>query len=241
MPAEHPILLVYDDSILCETLTEQLEVYGEFAVTTAGSLGDAMQKLNARDARFDAMILDVRFPDGDGCDFCAELRAQGLAIPIIMLTGFDGERHVVRGLDAGANDYIAKPFRIAELLARLRAQLRSFESSEDAVFTVGPYTFRPAAKLLRDPTRNRRIILTEKEAAIMKFLYRAGSRAVARQVLLDQVWGYNAAATTHTLETHIYRLRQKIEPNPANACLLLTEPGGYRLDPEAIPFRAAAV
>ena len=86
---------------------------------------------------------------------------------------------VVKGLDCGANDYIAKPFKLAVLLARLRAQLRIFENSEDAVFTIGPYTFRPAAKLLQEPAKNRRIRLTEKEAAILKFLYRAGTRSVA--------------------------------------------------------------
>src|SRR6202042_1544975 len=130
---------------------------------------------------------------------------------------------------------IAKPFKLSVLLARLRAQLRTFENSEDAIFIIGPYTFRPAAKILTDPTRGRRIRLTEKEAAILKFLYRAGTRSVARQILLNEVWGYNAAVTTHTLETHIYRLRQKIEPDPANARLLVTEGGGYRLDPKGFP------
>jgi len=190
--------------------------------------------MTAREARFDAVILDVTLPDGDGRDLCAKLRRGGLKVPIIMLTGSDQESDVVRGLDSGANDYIAKPFRLAELLARLRAQLRIFENSEDAVFSIGPYTFRPAAKLLQEPARNRRIRLTEKEAAILKFLYRAGTRPVARQVLLNEVWGYNAAVTTHTLETHIYRLRQKIEPDPSNARLLVTEGGGYRLDPGGI-------
>ena len=149
--------------------------------------------------------------------------------------GSDDEADIVRGLDAGANDYIAKPFRLGELLARLRAQLRIFENSEDAVFVIGPYTFRPSAKLLQEPQRNRRIRLTEKEAAILKFLYRAGTKPVARQILLNEVWGYNAAVTTHTLETHIYRLRQKIEPDPTNARLLVTEGGGYRLDPGGLP------
>ncbi len=178
-----------------------------------------------------ALILDVGLPDGDGRDLCAVLRRRGLRMPIIILTGSDDEADIVRGLDAGANDYIAKPFRLNELLARLRAQLRLFDTSEDAVLTIGPYLFRPSAKQLQDPARNRRIRLTEKESAILKFLFRAGAKPVARQVLLNEVWGYNAAVTTHTLETHIYRLRQKIEPDPANARLLITEGGGYRLVP----------
>ncbi len=234
MAGGRPILIVDDDQLLRETLSEQLSVDGEFIAAEAESAVRAEQLLAAREARFDAVILDVGLPDGDGRDLCAKLRRHGLKVPIIILTGSDGETDVVRGLDAGANDYIAKPFRLAELLARLRAQLRIFENSEDAVFTIGPYTFRPAAKLLQEPARSRRIRLTEKEAAILKFLYRAGTRAVARQVLLNEVWGYNAAVTTHTLETHIYRLRQKIEPDPSNARLLVTEGGGYRLDPEGV-------
>ncbi len=232
MAGERPILIVDDDQALREALVEQLQLDGEFLVEQAESIEQAGTRMGEPSARYDALILDVSLPDGDGRDFCAEQRRQGRRMPIIMLTGSDDEADVVRGLDAGANDYVAKPFRIAELLARLRAQMRIFENSEDAVFTIGPYTFRPSAKLLQEVARNRRIRLTEKEAAILKFLYRAGTRPVPRQVLLNEVWGYNAAVTTHTLETHIYRLRQKIEPDPANACLLVTEGGGYRLDPE---------
>ena len=112
--------------------------------------------------------------------------------------------------------------------ARAAASVRS---SEDAVFSVGPYTFRPAKKLLHEPINNRRIRLTGKESAILKFLYRSDSRPVDRQILLHEVWGYNPAVTTHTLETHIYRLRQKMERHPRNPVLLLTENGGYRLSP----------
>ncbi|MDT7953045.1 MAG: response regulator transcription factor [Acetobacteraceae bacterium] len=231
MAGERPVLIVDDDATLRETLVEQLGLDGEFSPTQASTVSEAEALVTSRDARFDAVILDVSLPDGDGRDLCASLRKQGLRMPIIMLTGSDDEADIVRGLDAGANDYIAKPFRLAELLARLRAQMRIFENSEDAVFTIGPYTFRPSAKLLQEPVTNRRIRLTEKEAAILKFLYRAGTRPVARQVLLNEVWGYNANVTTHTLETHIYRLRQKIEPDPGNARLLVTEGGGYRLDP----------
>ena len=235
MAGGRPILIVDDDRALRSTLAEQLAVDGEFLAIEAASVLEAETRIETANIRFDALILDVSLPDGDGRDFCARLRRQGIKVPIIMLTGSGEEADVVRGLNVGANDYIIKPFRLAELLARLRAQLRTFENSEDAVFSIGPYVFRPSAKLLNEPARNRRIRLTEKEAAILKFLYRAGTQPVPRNVLLNEVWGYNAAVTTHTLETHIYRLRQKIEPDPANARLLVTEGGGYRLDPEGVP------
>ena len=233
MSGPRPILIVDDDPALRATLAEQLSLDGEFTVAEADDLSQADQKLSPGDTRFDLILLDIRLPDGDGRDFCLKLRRQGQRMPIIMLTGADAESDVVRGLDAGANDYIAKPFRLAELLARMRAQLRVFDNSEDAVFTIGPYLFRPSAKLLQDPGRNRKIRLTEKEAAILKYLYRAGGQPVGRQILLNEVWGYNSAVTTHTLETHVYRLRQKIEPDPSNAQLLVTEGGGYRLDASA--------
>jgi len=203
MPGPRPILIVDDDEALRSTLMEQLAVGGEFAPGEAATLAEAEAMLTAEDSRYDMVLLDIALPDGDGRELCARLRRQGLRMPIIMLTGADAEQDVVKGLDAGANDYIAKPFRLNELLARIRAQLRVFDNSEDAVFTIGPYTFRPSAKLLVEPARNRKIRLTEKEAAILKFLYRAGGQPVGRQILLNEVWGYNSAVTTHTLETHI--------------------------------------
>ncbi len=239
MAGPRPILIVDDDEALRQTLAEQLAHDGEFIASEAATAAEAIARLAGEDARFDAIVLDIGLPDGDGRELCARFRKQGLRMPILMLTGADGEQDVVRGLDSGANDYIAKPFRVSELMARLRAQLRVFDNSEDAVFTVGPYTFRPSAKLLLEAARNRKIRLTEKEAAILKYLYRAGGRPVGRQILLNEVWGYNSAVTTHTLETHIYRLRQKIEPDPSNARLLVTEGGGYRLDPTAGRAQAA--
>jgi len=229
MPGDRPILIIDDDGTLCAELAAQLEVDGEFAPNIASSIAQANALLAAPGKGFDGIILDVTLPDGDGRDYCVKLRRDGVRLPIIILTGSDDEADIVRGLDSGANDYIAKPFRLGELLARLRAQIRIFENSEDAVFQIGPYSFRPGAKQLLEPAKNRRIRLTEKEAAILKFLYRANGRPIARQVLLNEVWGYNAGVTTHTLETHIYRLRQKIEADPANSRLLITEGGGYRL------------
>jgi len=182
------------------------------------------------DPCFDAIILDVGLPDGDGRDFCSELRQQGHTMPIIMLTGANAEDDVVRGLESGANDYIAKPFGWDELLARLRVQLRWFEDSEAATFSIGPFTFQPSKKELRDLSRNRRIRLTHMESAVLKVLYRSGPHVVGRSDLLTAVWGYNSRVKTHTLETHVYRLRQKMEANATSPTLLLTEPGGYRLN-----------
>lgn len=229
MAIPRPILIVEDDATVRDTLLDQLAIDGEFAPSAAGSAAEADRVLEREGTRFDAILLDVGLPDADGREYCAKLRKSGIAVPIIMLTGAGAEQDVVRGLDSGANDYIPKPFRLNELLARLRAQLRVFDSSEHAVFTIGPYEFRPSMKQLLESERNRKIRLTEKEAAILKFLYRAGGAPVPRQTLLNEVWGYNSAVTTHTLETHVYRLRQKIEPDPSDTRLLVTEAGGYRL------------
>jgi DNA-binding response OmpR family regulator len=220
------ILLVDDDDDLREALSEQLVMTEDFDVFEAGSGADGM--VRAREGIYDLVILDVGLPDTDGRELCRLMRKQGVKAPIMMLTGHDGDADTILGLDAGANDYVSKPFKFPVLLARIRAQLRQHEQSEDAVFQLGPYTFKPAMKILVDE-EDKKIRLTEKETNILKFLYRSSEGVVARDVLLHEVWGYNAGVTTHTLETHIYRLRQKIEPDPSNARLLLTESGGYRL------------
>ena len=222
------ILLVDDDTDLREALAEQLLATEEFDVFEAGTGAEAVEK--ARNALYDLVVLDVGLPDTDGRELCKRLRKQGVKCPVVMLTGHDTDADTILGLDSGANDYITKPFKFPVLLARLRAQLRTHEQSEDAVFQLGPYTFKPAMKMLID-AKQKKIRLTEKETNILKFLYRAGDTVVAREVLLHDVWGYNAGVTTHTLETHIYRLRQKIEPDPSNARLLVTESGGYKLNP----------
>jgi DNA-binding response OmpR family regulator len=149
---------------------------------------------------------------------------------INMLTGADGEPDVVRGLDAGANDYMAKPFSLPELLARVRAQLRTFDGSMHATLSVEPCFFSPGVRLLHKRTRGRNIRLTDREGRVLKFLYPAAGKPMTRQVLLDEVWGYNSAVATHTLETHIYRLRQNIEPNPSNPTVILTMADGYALN-----------
>lgn len=227
MTAVKHILLVDDDEELRRNLAEQLALYDEFTTSEAGSGAEGLE--TAKSAPFDLVLLDVGLPDHDGREVCRLMRRAGLKMPIIMLTASDSDADAILGLDAGANDYVTKPFRFAVLLARIRAHLRQHELSEDAIFAIGPYNFKPSAKVLMDPETNARIRLTEKETAILKYLKRAEGKPVPRETLLDEVWGYNAGVTTHTLETHIYRLRQKIEKNPAEARILLTDVGGYRL------------
>ncbi|MGH7003978.1 MAG: response regulator transcription factor [Alphaproteobacteria bacterium] len=223
------ILMVEDDAELRGALLEQLKLHEEYEPVAAESAGQGLARV--REDRFDIILLDVNLPDMDGRELCRVMRRQGVKAPIIMLTAADSDSDTILGLEAGANDYITKPFKLNVLLARLRAHLRQHESSEDAVFQIGPYTFKPSGKLLVINSNGKKVRLTEKEAAILKYLYRAEGQIVARDKLLSEVWGYNANVTTHTLETHVYRLRQKIEANPAKSVILVTEGGGYKLVP----------
>ena len=219
------VLLVEDDAMLRASLAEQLSQEGAYSVMEAGDCAAARQAI--KECLYEFMVLDVGLPDGDGRDLCREFRAQGITCPILLLTAADTDADTIAGLKSGANDYVTKPFRFAVLMARVHAHLRSHGHSEEAMYRIGPYTFRPSAKILLD-ANERKIRLTEKETNILKYLYRSAD-TVPRETLLHEVWGYNPAVTTHTLETHIYRLRQKIEQDPSMARILITESGGYRL------------
>jgi DNA-binding response OmpR family regulator len=220
------ILIADDDAELRAALAEQLSLHEEFSPIEAGNAITALTMTRAEQP--DLVIMDVGLPDMDGREAVRIMRKDGFKSPIIMLTGQTSDADTVLGLESGANDYVSKPFRFAVLLARIRAQLRQHEASDDAVFKIGDYTFRPSSKMLVND-KGGKLRLTEKETAILRFLHRASHQVVSRETLLREVWGYNANVTTHTLETHIYRLRQKIERDPATAQLLVTESGGYKL------------
>ena len=222
------ILIADDDEELRGELVEQLALHAEFEPVHATTAAAAL--IVAREAAPDLVIMDVGLPDMDGRAAVRQLRGEGFKNPIIMLTGHDSEADTVDGLEAGANDYVTKPFRFSVLLARMRVHLRQHEASDDALFRIGPFTFQPGSKHLINE-KGSKLRLTEKETAILRFLYRARQSVVTRDVLLKEVWGYNSNVTTHTFETHIYRLRQKIERDPAKSQLLITEAGGYKLVP----------
>ena len=144
MAVKKRLLLVDDDNTLREELVAQFALYDEFETVDVDNATDGIKAATA--TNFDLILLDVDLPDMLGTEACQLMRKQGVATPIVMLTGNDGDSDEVLGLNSGANDYVTKPFRFAVLLARLRAHLRTFEQSEDAIFQVGPYEFAPAFK-----------------------------------------------------------------------------------------------
>jgi DNA-binding response OmpR family regulator len=222
------ILIVDDNAELREALLDQLTLHDELDAIAVESGARCLEA--AKVGEVDLVIMDVELPDVDGREAVRILRKNGFRAPIIMLSGHDTDSDVILGLESGANDYVAKPFRFAVLLARIRAQLRQHETSEDAVFNIGTNSFRPGPKLLLN-SKGTKVRLTEKETAILKHLYRARPRPVSREMLLQEVWGYNSSVTTHTLETHIYRLRQKVERDAGSPSVLISESGGYKLVP----------
>ncbi|EJF85216.1 response regulator transcription factor [Candidatus Bartonella washoeensis] len=224
---KHTLLIVENDDDLRAILKEQLQIHKEFKVFQAKTAKVGITI--AQEKNVDLAILGIELPDLNGLKAVKKLRSQGFRAPIIMITNYDTNCDTILDLEVGANDYVIKPFRFAVLLARIRAQLRQYEQNEDAVFYIGPYTFKPRQKLLIDQ-HNNQIRLTEKEAAILKYLYCTSNQIVNRETLLEQIWGYNGNIVTHTLETHIYRLRQKIEKDPSNAKILITDHNGYRLN-----------
>jgi DNA-binding response OmpR family regulator len=228
----HRHILVIDDDDELRTSLRRRFVGAGYTVSEVGSLAAARAALAPGRNRFDLILLDRKLPDGEGLGLCARLRERGVAVPIIVLSGLADEHEVVGGLDAGANDYVAKPFRMSELLARVRAQLRLHDISEDAELEIGRFRFRPGDRMLLGED-GARVRLTGKEAAVLKYLCRAAG-PVSRETLLRKVWGYSAKATTHTVETHIYRLRLKLEGSPIQRRMLLSEAGGYRLSPAGV-------
>lgn len=207
MPNTPRILLVENDAVLAASLAEQLTQEG-YQVVCASDEDAALQA--ARNTAFAFAIISL----GEEC--LARLRQAGLVCPALLLVG--GE--------APSPEMLAKPFRFSALMARLHTLSTHHAANGDAAVRIGPYTFHPSAKLLQ--SEDRKVRLTEKETNILKFLH-ANAGTVPREILLHEVWGYGPAVATHTLETHIYRLRKKIEQDPARAQILLTEGGGYRL------------
>ena len=202
------LFVVDDDALLRATLKDQLNAEGYSQVTTIAGVTELFKILPEGEP--DIMLLDVQMPDGNGVEVCRDLRRNGFTKPILMLTGKDAEEDIILGLEAGANDYISKPMRMGELLARIKSHLQQHRASDDVRFQLGSLSFIPATKMLQHDESGQKQLLTEKEAVILKFFIRAAPEIVSKDELLKDVWGFRSGVSTHTVETHIYRLRQKI-------------------------------
>ncbi|MEQ8194953.1 MAG: response regulator transcription factor [Rhodospirillales bacterium] len=221
------ILLVDDDDDFRDLLSEKLELLGNFEVETAASATEALMLANSKS--FKIIVLDVGLPDMDGRDTCQVMRRNGIVCPIVMLSGLEADSDAILGLDRGANDYVTKPVSFNVFLARIRAHMRQHERCDDAELTIGRFIFKPSTKKLIDEGNNLKINLSEKETSVLKRLYQSGNNGISKGKLLSEIWGYNPTAETHTVETHIYRLRQKIEDDPSDPKILVLGKNGYRL------------
>ncbi len=217
------ILVVDDDASLAEMLTIVLRQEG-FESRMCGRGDQAMEEF--RDFRPDLVLLDLMLPGRDGIDVCKEIRAES-GVPIVMLTAKGDTIDVVLGLESGADDYVVKPFKPKELIARIRARVRRFDAPTSESLSIGDLTIDVAGHVV---ARNGTAInLTPLEFDLLVCLARKPWQVFTREVLLEQVWGYRHAADTRLVNVHVQRLRSKVEHDPENPEIVVTVRGvGYK-------------
>lgn len=227
MTVQRHIMIVDGNAGRRTDLAREVARFG-FAVIQAATAEAATQALT-RAGRADLLLVEAALPDSSGRELIARQRRRGLLLPAILLADMASEDDLVRGLDAGADDYLLRPLRMRELAARIRSQFRVSIGREETDLHVGVLTFRPSTRTAFHPFLTHPVRLTEKEAALLGRLCRAEGRPVSRQTLLREVWGYSPNVSSHTVETHVYRLRRKIEGAAGTPPIVLNDEGGYRL------------
>jgi len=230
MSTDNPIrvLIVDDERPIRRFLNASLS--GQYAVLEAASGEEALAMTAS--GRPDAILLDLGLPDMDGLEVLAQIRA-GSPVPVIILTARDREGDKVRGLDAGADDYLTKPFGVGELAARIRAALRHARKGgeEPPVFESGDLRVDLAAHLVR--LRDREVHLTPQEFQVLALLVRHAGRVITQKRILREVWGHAGREQEHYVRLYIHQLRGKLEADPARPAYIVTEPGiGYRFRAE---------
>ena len=224
-----PRILIIEDELSMRTALADLLQANEYRVTTATDGVAGLER--ALDEKPDLVLLDVMMPGLDGFTVCREIRRRARALPILMITAKGQVDDRVAGLDAGADDYLVKPFSSRELLARVRALLRRFDSAEDSPSSIRLGDVEIDFTTQRCVRRGERLALTAKEFSVLKLLAERRGAPVTREEFLEIVWGYNAYPTTRTVDNQILSLRNKLEAEPANPRFLQTVHGvGYRLE-----------
>jgi DNA-binding response OmpR family regulator len=221
------LLLIEDETPLRTAIRDALVDEG-WRVHTAADGREGLEK--ALSEKPDLIVLDIMLPKLDGLSLCRQLRELGHAVPVLMLTARGMVDDRVEGLDAGADDYLVKPFSLAELKARLRALRRRSEHAAAAEVEVRFGDVHVDLQRRRVTRAGRPVAMTAKEWGVLALLVQHAGGVVTRDQFLDLVWGYAAFPTTRTIDTHIARLRGKLEPDPERPRFILTEPKvGYRL------------
>ena len=221
------ILFVSEFLLLKQLLLDQLQKQGEYLLEESLSVTEAISLIVKE--HFDCILIDSNLANVSLSNLCKNIRQEGVRSPIILVAEELGEDVAIAALDAGANDYVLKPFKINVLVAKIRSNIRQFEQSEFAILRFGRFSFKPGDKILLNNSSKEEVRLTDKETAIIKLLYLSGGEVVTRATLLEEVWGYNTTLTTHTLETHIYRIRQKVGNASSGQDFIATESEGYRM------------
>jgi len=224
--SDETVLIIEDDPAMLRGLTDNFRMEG-YRVETAAD-GEEGLRL-AFDAAPDLIVLDIMLPKVNGYEICRQVRKEGLTVPVIMLTAKGQESDIVLGLNLGADDYVTKPFSIKELLARANAFLRRRRTVAGTVHRFGDFELHTdSRKLLRD---GREVELTPKEFGLLAFLARSAGRALTRDEILRQVWGYDIFVTRRSVDRCVNTLRKKIETDPAQPVFIKTiREIGYRFE-----------
>ena len=224
-----PRILIVEDELPMRTALVDLLLANDYRVTTAADGSAGLER--ALDEKPNLVLLDVMMPGIDGFTVCREIRRRIASLPILMITAKGQVDDRVTGLDAGADDYLVKPFSSRELLARVRALLRRSDARNAAVDCIRLGESEINFALQECLRGGERVALTPKEFSVLKLLAERGGAPVTRDDFLELVWGYNAYPTTRTVDNQILSLRNKLEPEPATPRYLVTVHGvGYRLE-----------
>jgi len=229
MIAVYKALIFDPERLIGELISEQLVRSEEFKPICVDKVAQILNLITIN--YFDVIIISIAGDDINGKAISQKIRETSVITPIIFLVEKEFNQKAISSEDLGTIDFIIKPLRISELITHVRGLIRKHENLDAGAIFIGQYAFQPSNKILITKDHKNSISLTEKETLILKYLYGMGNQKVSRSHLLEIVWGYNTDVTTHTLETHIYRLRQKIEKDPSCATILVTVPGGYSLCP----------
>ena len=222
------ILVLDFDKQFFDDLNEKF-IYGdEFNLFYSDNIDSAFKTLEKE--KFSAILCDINFSASGGIEFCKILRSKSIQIPFIIISSVLNDSEMILALQSGANDVLSKVEKINLLPSRLRRRIDDYELFAEQDITIGSWIYSPKERTFEDFKKGTKVKLTEKEAGIIKFLRFSPDKSASRNDILNKVWGYQDDISTHTLETHIYRLRKKIEGNSNGIKIIKTIPGGYGLN-----------